>query len=160
MKNTQPQSKEMAMLFYNISRMLYHIGQYHSPEIKLTIEQLQALIFICENKSVRMNDLAKFLGISAATATALINRLITNGWIIREEGVKDRRVVNISLQIDGKAKLRKILSHKMQALNAALDTLNKNEKEHFFKTLKKLENDLPNKAYGHVESHEEIQNGS
>lgn len=158
MDPTTKKSREVTLLFYDISRMLYHLAQYHSPKDTLTLEQLQALMYISENQKIKMNDLAKFLGISAATATSLTNRLINHDWLQREEDPKDRRVVNITLKPNGKEKLRRILEYKTKELHNALATLNQNEKDQFISTLQKLETYLTESAYGHSESHNQLNN--
>jgi len=157
MEKSKQKSREITLLFYDISRMLYHLAQYHAPKDALTLEQLQALMFISEKEIIKMNDLAKFLGISAATATSLTNRLIKHGWLTRQEDTKDRRIVNITLKSDAKLKLTKILNYKTKELHDALTTLTQKEKESFFNTLNKLEACLVAKAYAHSESHNELR---
>ena len=55
---------------------------------------LQALLIRRES---RMNDLARFLGLSKANASGLVDRLVKKGLIRREHGVEDRRVVFVRL---------------------------------------------------------------
>lgn len=59
---------------------------------------LQALL---TQKESRMNDLAKFLGLSKANASGLVDRLVKKGLIDRQHGVEDRRVVLVRLTPEG-----------------------------------------------------------
>lgn len=60
----------------------------------------RALIFICERPGVRAADIAAYLGITAAGATALIDRLVERGVATRDYDPDDRRVIRINPAID------------------------------------------------------------
>ena len=59
---------------------------------------LQSLII---QKEAKMNELARFLGLSKANASGLVDRLVRKGLIERTHGVEDRRVVFVRLTPDG-----------------------------------------------------------
>lgn len=60
----------------------------------------RALMFICERPGVRAADIAAYLGITAAGATALIDRLVERGVATRDYDPDDRRVIRINPAID------------------------------------------------------------
>ena len=49
-----------------------------------------------------MTDVSKKLGITVGTLTVAINNLVKKGYVKRERGLKDRRIVNISLTKKGR----------------------------------------------------------
>jgi DNA-binding MarR family transcriptional regulator len=59
---------------------------------------LQALMM---QKELRMNDLSRFLGLSKANCSGLVDRLVRKGLLAREHGVEDRRVVFVRLTPKG-----------------------------------------------------------
>jgi DNA-binding MarR family transcriptional regulator len=55
----------------------------------------KALVFVAEHPGVRAADIAAHLGITAAGATALIDRLVERGVATREFADDDRRAIRI-----------------------------------------------------------------
>jgi DNA-binding MarR family transcriptional regulator len=74
---------------------------------------LQALLMQRES---RMNDLARFLGLSKANCTGLVDRLVRKGLIDREHGVEDRRVVIVRLTAVGQRVARDLTRVQRQGL--------------------------------------------
>ena len=74
---------------------------------------LQALMM---QKESRMNDLARFLGLSKANASGLVDRLVKRGLIAREHGVEDRRVVLVRLTAKGLTVARGLAKVQRQGL--------------------------------------------
>src|SRR5512136_2736249 len=74
---------------------------------------LQALMM---QKESRMNDLARFLGLSKANASGLVDRLVRKGLIARQHGVEDRRVVLVRLTAKGLTVARGLAKVQRQGL--------------------------------------------
>jgi hypothetical protein len=65
-------------------------------ELNLGDGDARALMYICERPGVRAADIAAHLGITAAGATALIDRLVERGIATRDYDPSDRRVIRIN----------------------------------------------------------------
>lgn len=75
-------------LFNSISEQLpYKIG---------TIE-LMMIHYLSEKKAVKTSHLSDYLGIPSSTLTGILDRMETNGLILRTRDPEDRRVVLVSL---------------------------------------------------------------
>jgi DNA-binding MarR family transcriptional regulator len=74
---------------------------------------LQALLM---QKESRMNDLARFLGLSKANASGLVDRLVKKGLLDREHSVEDRRVVLVRLTAKGLTVARGLTKAQRQGL--------------------------------------------
>ncbi len=74
---------------------------------------LQALLI---HREMRMNDLARFLGLSKANATGLVERLVKRGLVERERGVLDRRVVRVRLSRSGGRAARRLVAIQRRGL--------------------------------------------
>jgi len=64
---------------------------------ELTISQLKLLKLVNVRQAQTIGDVAAFLGISSAAASKAVDRLVRRSLIRRQEGQKDRRIMNLSL---------------------------------------------------------------
>ena len=86
-----------------------------------------------------MSTIAKTLSVTVGTLTIAMNSLVKKGYVIRERGVEDRRVVYISLSEKGR---RAYLHHQefhRRMIDAILKDLTADETESLVKALAKLE---------------------
>ena len=72
----------------------------HLPD--LTMKQFRVAMFLFISGSMRMNCIAQVLGVSTATATGIVDRLVEHDIIKREHDQEDRRVVTCHLSPHGK----------------------------------------------------------
>lgn len=69
--------------------------------IDLTFTQMRALFVLASREPVRVGELARALGMSLASASALSERLGRLGYVARERGVEDQRTVLLVLSSKG-----------------------------------------------------------
>jgi len=69
----------------------------------LTIVQLHSLAILNPGASIPMNRLSSTLLCDASNVTGVVDRLLSAGYIVREENPEDRRVKMITLTKDGEA---------------------------------------------------------
>jgi len=67
----------------------------------LTMPQLKVLLLLFMEGSARMSEIAHGLGVTLATATGIINRLVERNLVVREAQQGDRRVVTCELSEEG-----------------------------------------------------------
>ena len=70
-------------------------------DLDLTTPQLKVVLLLYLNGSARMSALAASLGVTLATATGIIDRLVDRRIVERENSREDRRVVICSLSALG-----------------------------------------------------------
>lgn len=70
-------------------------------EIDITMPQLKTILLLFLNGPTRMSDLASDLGVTLATATGLVDRMVERGIVVRQDDPNDRRVVLCSLSNSG-----------------------------------------------------------
>jgi DNA-binding MarR family transcriptional regulator len=63
--------------------------------------RLEALRFVRENNNATMHDIAKYLRVTAPSATSLVSGLVRSGQLVRTVGNADKRVVRLSLSPRG-----------------------------------------------------------
>lgn len=70
-------------------------------ELDLTAGQLRALLLLYTNGPTRMSDISSALGVSMATATGVIDRMVDRGIVVRESDPNDRRIVRCRVSREG-----------------------------------------------------------
>ena len=86
-----------------------------------------------------MSTIAKLLSVTVGTLTIAMNSLVKKGYVIRERGKEDRRVVYISLSEKGLRAYRHHEEFHRQMIEAVLENLTEDETESLVKALAKLE---------------------
>jgi DNA-binding MarR family transcriptional regulator len=69
--------------------------------LNLTTPQLKVVLLLFISGPSRMSEIALALGVSLATATGVLDRLVERGLVIREGDPEDRRVVICRLSAEG-----------------------------------------------------------
>ena len=106
--------------------------------LDLTMPQLKVVLLLFTNGPERMGTIASALGVSLATATGVVDRLVEKDMVTREGDPNDRRIVLILLSGKGEklitglwqlargnteALLKALDQRKLQLLNEALKAL-------------------------------------
>lgn len=86
-----------------------------------------------------MSTIAKQLSVTVGTLTIAMNSLVKKGYVTRERGKEDRRVVYISLSEKGLRAYRHHEEFHRQMIEAILKDLTKDETESLVKALARLE---------------------
>lgn len=74
--------------------------------VKLTPAQLRVLQIVDERNSVTPKAMASQMGVSQATVTALVDKLVSQGLVKRVPSENDRRQTNIITTPEGHARLK------------------------------------------------------
>jgi DNA-binding MarR family transcriptional regulator len=117
-------NKDIALQLLGLNRaMLKHGNEHRQDVLDLTMLQMQALTFIKGTGKATMSELAEELGITAASTTSLVDRLIKAEWVLRVSDPDDRRHVRLSLPPARQQKLSQIMERKMDRVSETLDHL-------------------------------------
>lgn len=71
----------------------------------LTMPQYRSLVYIEIHDGCALRALAEHLGITPATSSSLVDRLVRRGWVTRATDAENRRRVRLALTARGKALL-------------------------------------------------------
>ncbi|SDR20105.1 MarR family winged helix-turn-helix transcriptional regulator [Thermostaphylospora chromogena] len=69
----------------------------------LTMQQLKTVILLSSLGSASGQELAHRLGVSLATVTGIVDRLVGHGLVTRQEDPADRRIRRVRLSAQGRA---------------------------------------------------------
>jgi DNA-binding MarR family transcriptional regulator len=79
-------------------------------DLHLTMSQLKILVLLSHHGEAPAHVLAGRMGVSLATLTGIVDRLIAQGLVGRREDPADRRVRRIALTADGAALVDRLVS--------------------------------------------------
>ncbi|TYQ24483.1 MarR family transcriptional regulator [Pseudanabaena sp. UWO311] len=74
----------------------------------LTIPQLRALAFLQINAGTSLVALAEYLGVTSASTSTMVERLVQKEYVTRVEHPKSRRKVVLSLTVAGEEHLQQV----------------------------------------------------
>ena len=86
----------------------------------LTVPQFRALNLVDRQPATSVSALAAFLGVSMATASAIVDRLVRAGYLSGEASAADRRRTELRLLPEGKAVLERMRRRTRDDLARAL----------------------------------------
>ncbi len=106
------------------------MGQY-APEVwmdlSLTIGQLKSLFFIDFEGSTNFKKLATALGVTPPNVTGIVDRLVEQELVSREENPEDRRMLLLKTTDKGKALLAKLRESRISRMSVILAQLSLEE---------------------------------
>lgn len=105
MKKTETEMNDLLESTLRLSeqafRELFPILPKEWLSLDLTTPQLKVVLLLYLNGPARMSIIASSLGVSLATATGVVDRLVERDMIVRESDPNDRRVVLCRLSDKG-----------------------------------------------------------
>ncbi|WP_333647130.1 MarR family winged helix-turn-helix transcriptional regulator [Lacrimispora sp.] len=110
-----------------------------TPEFNnVTNNDMHVIEAIGINEPKNMSAIAKELSVTVGTLTIAMNSLVKKGYVIRQRGKEDRRVVYISLSEKGKEVYGHHARFHQEMIEGAISGLSENEIEVLTKALTKL----------------------
>lgn len=118
----------------------FKVADGHGVEGQLKLNQpdLQALLFVSQHDRCIAGDVAGFLGVVATTSSAIIDRLVRRGLVIRNRTEENRRIVQLTLSADGEKTVGAIISEQNKHCAQMLEHLDFSEREGFVAAMKKI----------------------
>jgi len=101
----------------------------YSKEKGLSMSQIGALLRIFRGGKSSVSDIGDNLGVTSAAASQMLERLVQQGLILREEDPDDRRVRQIVLTDKGRQILNETIAARQGWLENLAQTLSDSERE-------------------------------
>ena len=99
----------------------------------LSLMQMVTLCSIETDGSMYMNSISGLLSCDASNVTGIIDRLLAQGLIVREENAQDRRRKSIALTPKGEMLKQKILAELQTHESRTLENLSREQKRDLLK---------------------------
>jgi len=104
----------------------------------VTVPQLVLLEVLREKGMSTMSSVAKWMGITTSAVTGLTDRLIRAKFISRVRGIKDRRIVLVSLTDKGKDVVKKLQLYREKTVRKAFRNLTEKEQTEYLRLIRKI----------------------
>jgi DNA-binding MarR family transcriptional regulator len=91
-------------------------------------KELMIIVFVGQNKSVKMSEIADNLKAPLSTLTSIADKLVANKFLVRHNSDEDRRVVKVGLGVKGLESYETFLTRRKAMTKKVLSRFN--EKEH------------------------------
>ena len=105
----------------------------------ITNNDMHIIEAIGMNEPKNMSTIAREISVTVGTLTIAMNSLVKKGYVLRERGKEDRRVVYISLTERGRAAYVHHARYHKAMIDSISDELTSEEMELLIKTLTKLD---------------------
>ena len=105
---------------------------------RITIPQFWALDYLSRQGLMSMSHLAVFLGVSKPAATGLVDRLISQGLVLRKYDPKDRRMVWIKVTPKGQAIIKSIFIQKRLTLTKVYGQISDRDRREHLRILEQI----------------------
>ena len=100
------------------------------------------LVALLKNEKLTMKELAEKIDKDKSTVTALVDKLIKQGYVEKTRDIEDNRVVFVTLTEKGKALKPMFDAISQELLSIVYKDISQNEKEELVKTLTKIKNNF------------------
>jgi DNA-binding MarR family transcriptional regulator len=123
---------------FKFSRLLKDKMCVDTELAKLSMLQLQALIFLKKHDEAQMGEIAQYFNIELPSATSLINKITKLGLAQRKADKKDRRLVLITLTKEGNSLLEKAMLERSKKITKTLSYLSEKDKKELLRIMETL----------------------
>lgn len=147
-RNIHPKEDEdLSADVLRLQQLLLALGRRRSlrDPIASTCEQLQftppqvhALLWLGQDGSLTMGELARRLGVTEKTVTGVVDRLEREGHLLRERSASDRRVVRCRLTPEGLQTFQRLERFVNQGMFQVMGILDASDRKALFRILEKL----------------------
>jgi len=113
-------------------------GRYKSMYKDITVSQLQTIISIYNHGEVSMTQLSALTGVSPPSASAMVDRLVEKGILIREHSARDRRKVMVRILPKAVKGIQKIETGILQSFANLVENIGYETAEQWCEVLDKI----------------------
>jgi len=102
---------------------------------KITLPQMVVLEYLESKKEAKMTDLARFMRVTTAAMTGIVERLVRDGYVARVFDVADRRIIRVRLTARGMEVIKKINSHRRSMIINIFEKISMQDREDYLRVL-------------------------
>ena len=127
MKNKAELVKQIIELQREVRRALRQYVPNAWMNLNLTIAQLKSLFLIAREGSMNTKSLAEALGVTSSNVTGIVDRLVKQGLVSRQEDPEDRRMLQIQVTDQGEAILTSLREETVSSMSKVLASMSVEE---------------------------------
>jgi DNA-binding MarR family transcriptional regulator len=105
---------------------------------KVTLPQLLILDLLNRQGAFKMTDLAKYMKVTTAASTGIVQRLVLLGYVQREFDQLDRRIIRIKLSVKGAELVKRITQQRTQVITKIFSQISENDRGEYLRILRQV----------------------
>ncbi len=129
---------EIMQSLRRVFKSIQDYSQEVSNKFGITGPQLWALKTISANEKLSLGELSKRMYLHPSTITGVMDRLEKKGYVLRDRGQEDRRVIKVQLTPKGKRLVRRAPNPVQGKMIYGLRKLKKEELKSIYDSVEKL----------------------
>ncbi|MFH1189779.1 MAG: MarR family transcriptional regulator [Candidatus Omnitrophota bacterium] len=111
-------------------------------KIKITLPQFFVLELLQRSGECRMGDIAKFINVTTAAITGIVDRLVRDGYALRASDPDDRRIVNIKLTSKGAKAVSDMIERRKQVTMSIFRMMSRQERSQYLNILTRINENI------------------
>ena len=111
------QTKKIIELFRSIQRKMREVASQKFKAYGFTVPQLTLVFRLYETPNIKLNELTQKMELSQSTVSSIVDRLVTQGVVVRDIPKDDRRSVQLSLSPEFMEKNKGLFDYKNKFLD-------------------------------------------
>jgi len=111
-------------------------------KLKITMPQFFVMEHIGRSGELKMGDIAKFINVTTAAITGIVDRLVRDLYVLRISDPKDRRIVKIRLTAKGAKVVRDMIERRKQVSIKMFGMITQEEREQYLKILTRIKDKM------------------
>lgn len=135
---TDSYTDQLIDTLFNLSRSMKDSMCFSTEFTNLSVNQIQALIYIRKNEEIPMSEIAQKFKIEMPSATSLVNKLSLLKLVERKSDDADRRLVKIFLTAKGKRMLEKVTDERSKNIKKIIAFLSESDRKDLLRISKTL----------------------
>ena len=132
------ENQQLVQLIFRVNQVLRQRTAFSSSFKKLSMLQLETLLFLKEHKNARMKEIASHLHITMPSVTSLVDTLVSIQLVSRQKEESDRRGVKLELTKSGMTLLKTAMEEKIKRVSTILDLISTQDKKHLVAILEQI----------------------
>ena len=145
--------KEFATLSTQMEKVCREKEVVFCNSLNLTPVEFKCIRNLLNNDFIQVKDLAKFMDLTPARVTNLLNSLEKKGYVIREISPNDRRIIEVKLTKKGKEFAKDLEKRYIEFHKELLNIIDdKNKLESLLYSLKVFQNTIESFLENHKEN--------
>ena len=105
---------------------------------KITVPQFFILDYLYTQDGSRMTDLAKFMHVTTAAMTGIVERLVKCGYVVRIPEPDDRRIIKVKITPRGLELVKRICHQRRQMTINIFGKLSEDDRKEYLRLLTRL----------------------
>ncbi len=106
----------------------------HNP----SSSEFRVMLFLLRRNSQPISTIGGMLGISKPNMTAVIDKLIADGYVERKPNMEDRRIIDISITVAGRRYMETCRAEARESMKKRLATLSPGEIDTLYDSLENI----------------------